>query len=347
MSTSQESPDLIQYACERCKTRFVLPPSSRQLGIVGKARAFGTGLGRTLRYRDGLGAGYEAAQRNLLAKSDDKAYQSFVQSFRFCHECRQFVCNECWSDSRRSCLTCVAKAMTGAARPRPPFAPVGPEIPRPAPAAGPGRSRRVRRDLALVALAIGLILVAVEVGVLFAGAGGPNVASVEATPTPSATAQPSPSETPTAIPTESPTPTESLTPTAAPTPTPTAAATPTATPSPTPTPVASPTPTPRVTPKVTPRVTPPPPTPAPTMPTLPTPAINCINDGAQWTCNWTNQGDMPNATATWWEDTGTGSFQSFPDFFAQLPVPGGPYRAYLQVTQAGLTSAQSVILTGP
>jgi hypothetical protein len=220
VSTSQESPDLIQYACERCKTRFVLPPSSRSLSIVGKARAFGTGVGRTLRYRERFGAGYKAAQRSLLAKMDDKACRSFVQSFRFCHECRQFVCNECWSDSRRSCLTCVAKAMTGAARPRPPFAPVGPDTPRPALAAGPGRSLRVRRDVALVALAIGLILVAVEVGVLFAYVGAPTLTTVEATPSPSATAQASPSETPTATPTPTPTasPTASPTPTATPVP---------------------------------------------------------------------------------------------------------------------------------
>ena len=117
MSTAQAAPDLIQYACERCKTRFVLPASSRRLGIRGSIQAFGIGLGRTLRYHEGLGSGYEAAQRSLIAKVDDKAYQSFVKSFRFCHECRQFVCNSCWSDARRSCLTCVAKAMTGTARP--------------------------------------------------------------------------------------------------------------------------------------------------------------------------------------------------------------------------------------
>ena len=52
MSTSQEAPDLIQYACERCKTRFVLPASSRRLGIRGNIRAFAIGLGRTLRYRE-------------------------------------------------------------------------------------------------------------------------------------------------------------------------------------------------------------------------------------------------------------------------------------------------------
>jgi outer membrane biosynthesis protein TonB len=343
VSTSQESPDLIQYACERCKTRFVLPPSSRRLGIVGKARAFGTGLGRTLRYREGLGAGYEAAQRNQLAKVDDKAYQSFVQSFRFCHECRQFVCNDCWSDSRRSCLTCVAKAMTGAARPRPPFAPVGPEIPRPALAAGPGRSRRVRRDLALVALAIGLILVAVEVGVLFAGGPGPTQTRIAVTPSPSPTAQASPSETPSATPTASPSPTAS--PNATPT------ATPTASPSPSPTPTSTPTPAPTPRP-ATPRPATPkpptlaPPTPAPTQPTLPTPRITCGVPNSQWICswNWDSQAEMPDATATWWENG-----ISLPDSaqFSPLDTNQGQVSAYLVVKQDGHRSAQSVTWSYP
>src|SRR6202142_2193523 len=216
MSTSQEAPALIQYACERCKTRFVLPPSSRRLSIGGKMRAFSSGLGRTFRFHEGLGAGYDSARRQLLAKMDDEAYQSFVQSFRFCHECRQFVCNECWSTSRRSCLTCVAKSMTGAVRPRPPFAPAGPEIPRPVVAAGPGGSRRLRRDLPLVALALGLVMLALEVGALVAN--NQNGAIAVATPTATPTQ--------TAVPTASPTPTATLVPTVAPTPTPTPVPTP-------------------------------------------------------------------------------------------------------------------------
>jgi len=138
------SPRLIQYACERCKTRFVLPPSRRELSVAGRFRALSLGLGKTLRFHEGLVSGYDTARRQLLARMDDEAYQSFVQSFRFCHECRQFVCNECWSAARRSCLTCVAKSMTGTVRPRPPFAPTGPKIPRPAVASAPPRRGRLR-----------------------------------------------------------------------------------------------------------------------------------------------------------------------------------------------------------
>jgi hypothetical protein len=244
MSTSQEAPALIQYACERCKTRFVLPPSRRKLSIAGKFRSLSIGLSRAFRYHEGLGSSYDTARRQMLAKMDDEAYQSFVQSFRFCHECRQFVCNECWSTSRRSCLTCVAKSMTGTARPRPPFAPTGPEIPRPALAAAvPTRRGRVRRDAALVGLGLAIVLLAVEGGVLLGfGSSGPTPPTIGATEAPSGT----PTGTPSAAPSDAPivTAVPSATPTALPSPTPSASpsasalatAVPTAKPTPKPTP---------------------------------------------------------------------------------------------------------------
>jgi hypothetical protein len=67
----------------------------------------------------------------MLAKMDDDAYQSFVQSFKFCHECRQFVCSECWSNSRKTCLGCFAKAAGTSSKQKPPYAPT---VRRPPPA---------------------------------------------------------------------------------------------------------------------------------------------------------------------------------------------------------------------
>ena len=116
-----EAPALIQYACERCKTRFVLPTTERKLGLGGRLRALFAGIGRGIFKRQGFSAAYDASKQRALAKLDDQAYQEFVQSFRFCHECRQFVCNECWSTSRKACLTCVAKSMAGEVPPRAPF----------------------------------------------------------------------------------------------------------------------------------------------------------------------------------------------------------------------------------
>jgi hypothetical protein len=271
MSTSQEAPALIQYACERCKTRFVLPPSSRRLSLAGKFRAFSMGAGRTFRLHEGLGAGYDASRRQLLAKMDDEAYQSFVQSFRFCHECRQFVCNECWSTSRRSCLTCVAKSMTGTVRPRPPFAPTGPEIPRPIVAAAAPRKGRLRRDVALVALAIAVVMVSLEAGIMLVNATGAPGAG--ATGTPNVMAQASPSASPSLSPSPSESPSES------PSPIPTASPSPSPSDSPSPSPSASPSASASaaVTPRPAPKITP--------TPAIKKPTIACHYSGTTAVCS--------------------------------------------------------------
>jgi hypothetical protein len=293
MRSTPEAPALIQYACERCKTRFVLPPSSRGLSIAGKIRAFSMSVGRTVKFHEGLGAGYDTARRQLLAKMDDEAYQSFVQSFRFCHECRQFVCNECWSTSRRSCLTCVAKSMTGTARPRPPFAPTGPEIPRPVVAAAAPRKGRLRRDMAIVAVAIAIVLISIEGGVLLVGAAGGTGSS---TPAPTdnmiAAVSPSASPSPSLVPTESP----SLAPTESP------SLAPTDSPSPSPSLTDSPSPSLSAAPTVAP---PPPPKPVPPLNipsftcTYPSPtAVTCTSGATYYgtdTATWSTD-DLSPAT---------------------------------------------------
>ena len=290
MSTTPEAPALIQYACERCKTRFVLPPSSHGLSLGGKLRAFTMSLGRAIKLHEGLGAGYDTARRQLLAKMDDEAYQSFVQSFRFCHECRQFVCNECWSTSRRSCLTCVAKSMTGAARPRPPFAPTGPEIPRPVVTTTAPRRGRLRRDLALVAAAIAVILVSIEGGVLLVnavsdtGGAAPTDNGIAAVTSPTNTTSPSPTAMPTPSPTATPTPSPTATPTPSPTDTPM--------PSPSLSPSLSLAPTPTPTPK-------PKPTP---VPPLNKPTFKCTTSGTTATCT-TNATYYPKDKSAWYVDS--------------------------------------------
>lgn len=268
MSSGQEAPSLIQYACERCKTRFVLPPSRRRLGFGGRLKASGMALSRTLRFHEGLGSTYDGARRQLLAKMDDDAYQSFVQSFKFCHECRQFVCSECWSASRKTCLGCFAKAAgTTTARQRPPFAPVGPAIPRPVVAAAPVRRRRLRADASLLVMGAAVILLVVELFVILPG--GLNNRSGDDNPSPSPIAA---VDTPTASPTDAPT----ASPTPSPTPSPTATPTlmPTDSPTPAPTPTRAPTAKP-VTPK----------------PTVGIPGsliVSCAPGPGSITCTWSN-----------------------------------------------------------
>jgi len=324
MSTSQEAPALIQYACERCKTRFVLPPSRRKLSLGGKVRSLSIGLKRTFRYHEGLGSSYDAARRQMLAKMDDEAYQSFVQSFRFCHECRQFVCNECWSTSRRSCLTCVAKSMTGTVRPRPPFAPTGPEIPRPAIAAAvPTRSGRVRRDAALVALGLALVLLVVEGGYLL-GAGGSGQTAAVATASPSASPSATPSASPTAIPTTTAEPT--ATPTPIPTPIPTAVLTA----SPTAVPTATPVPTPKATLK---------PTAAPaTQP--PNPVVSCnTSSPPRVSCSWNHWAGGADSVTWVVTDLGDLSYQSIrsTNLDNYLLTSGHSYAIYVQAVRGSIT----------
>ena len=291
MSSGQEAPSLIQYACERCKTRFVLPPSRRRLGFGGRLKASGMALSRTLRFHEGLGSTYDGARRQLLAKMDDDAYQSFVQSFKFCHECRQFVCSECWSASRKTCLGCFAKAAgTTTARQRPPFAPVGPAIPRPVVAAAPVRRRRLRADASLLVMGAAVILLVVELFVILPGGlnnrsgdDNPSASPIAAVDTPTA----SPTDAPTASPTPSPSPTATptLVPTASPTDSPTPAATPTRAPTAKPAP-----------PKVTP---------------FPTPVISCSPGGGVTSvaevCTW---GHPTGAKAQWYVDSAAGQFSA-------------------------------------
>jgi hypothetical protein len=329
MSTSQEAPALIQYACERCKTRFVLPPSSRKLNIAGKLRAFSMGVGRTFRLHEGLGASYDASRRQLLAKMDDEAYQSFVQSFRFCHECRQFVCNECWSTSRRSCLTCVAKSMTGTVRPRPPFAPTGPEIPRPIVASAAPRKGRLRRDLALIGLALAVIMVSLEAGILLVNATSGSGATATATPTYYAAV---PTDTPTAVPsatdTASPAPSDSPSPSA----------------SPSPSPLASVTPVPVITP--TPKPTP--------IPGLVRPTISCAlknkTNGLAY-CHVTNGATYLSTDKTLWSyDTATGtgstagdrSTKGLPSANIDLGDQAAQHCVTLTVSRKGVSSVSSL-----
>jgi hypothetical protein len=321
MSAGQDAPALIQYACERCKTRFVLPPSSRHLGFGGRFKAAGMAVSRTVRFHEGLGSTYDGARRQLLAKMDDDAYQSFVQSFKFCHECRQFVCSECWSASRKTCLGCFAKAAGTTVRQRPPFAPVGPSIPRPVAAAVPtGRRRRFATDASLLVMAAAVILLVVELFVILPNGNKTNGADPSNLALASPTA--SPTATPTAVPTASPT----AAPTDTPLPIPTIA--PTATPSPTPAPTAAPTRAPTARP-ATPR---------------PTPAWpGSVNAICSWVgttqikCTWTN--NPGRGTATWtlstWDSNGDGTQTSAKPVTFSTGLTPGADTVYVVISYAG------------
>jgi hypothetical protein len=324
MSTAQEAPALIQYACERCKTRFVLPPSSRHLGFGGRIKASGMALGRTLRYHEGLGSTYDGARRQLLAKMDDDAYQSFVQSFKFCHECRQFVCAECWSNSRKTCLGCFAKAAGTASSPanrqRPPFAPTGPAIPRPVAEAAPtARRRRLRTDASLLVMGAAALLLIVELVVILPGTLNNNNQPTNSLAANVGTPSPTPSATPSDTATPEPTPS----PTASPTPSPTPSATPTDSPTPSPTP----TPAPRITPRPT----------APPI-TFQAPKVSC--NATTGKCTWTNYARKTTGTGYWMLDGVIQPGGSIPAQILDFPKDGVSHDVILRWTHGILYSVE-------
>ncbi len=330
MSLNTEAPALIQYACERCKTRFVLPPSSRKLSPPGRIKATMTAIGRMLRYHEGYSVTYDGVRRQMLAKMDDDAYQSFVQSFKFCHECRQFVCSECWSNSRKTCLGCFAKA-AGTSKQKPPYAPDGPVVPRPTPAfVTARRKRRVSTQASLLVMAAAVLLLVVELAIALPGQTNGNQNPSASTPVAGVTQTGTPEPTPTADATATPTPT------ATPSPSPTES--PTESPSPTP----APTPTPR------------PATPKPTAFPL---AIKCngktgefaLADGVAVTCTWSNYNSgIVYTSASWYNSAyGAAVVKSGTSYSYTFDCVLGPGVIKLKVIHNGVTSQSNLITIGP
>ena len=163
MTTGQAAPELIQYSCERCNKRFQLPASRQKLGVKGTLRAALSGV---------RGKGYGAARSELLGRMDDEAYQAFTLSFRFCHECQKFVCNDCWSKARGSCLTCAGKAIVVSPVKAPVRVALVPDIPRPLVSAAP-RKPHIRRNLGFMAMVLAIALLSAE-GYLLLAATGPS-----------------------------------------------------------------------------------------------------------------------------------------------------------------------------
>jgi hypothetical protein len=101
----------VRYACERCKVERVLKPPSRTLGPVIRVRLGAAAARRSLSRRRAFGRSLAELRSELTSRAEEEAYLRFTGSFRFCHECRRFVCPRCWSRSWSTCRSCVARAM--------------------------------------------------------------------------------------------------------------------------------------------------------------------------------------------------------------------------------------------
>ena len=96
---------LTESFCERCGTRYEfaapsgLTPMRRTRGVIA-------GLKNYILSQDSLSDSMEDARRahqDALAATQLDAFHS---SFRFCFECRQYTCANCWNDDAGSCQSC-------------------------------------------------------------------------------------------------------------------------------------------------------------------------------------------------------------------------------------------------
>jgi len=144
--TARAVPGTVRYACERCKTDKVLAPAPRTLGPAGWLHARILSAGTSLSSHKGARRSFRDIRAEMLARAADDAARSFSDSFRFCHECRRFVCPGCWSPARQICKTCLARAKK-----------------RLSP-----RRMRLRFGLSVAVIAASLLLLAVGVGAALA-----------------------------------------------------------------------------------------------------------------------------------------------------------------------------------
>ncbi|MFI5259977.1 MAG: hypothetical protein ACHQ01_10280 [Candidatus Limnocylindrales bacterium] len=169
--------DDVSFACERCKTESVLAPSKRGLGRVGELHARLLSLGRAARPHGDDRSTLAEVRAELIARAEEHEHEVFTARFRFCHECRRFVCPRCWNRSWRTCKSCVARAIA---------------------AMSPAR-KRFRFGLSMTVAVASLLLLAVGVGsvVAFSAARStpPNAVNPAGSTPPPATA---PAGTPTA-----------------------------------------------------------------------------------------------------------------------------------------------------
>ncbi|HEY7941690.1 MAG TPA: hypothetical protein VID25_07070 [Candidatus Limnocylindrales bacterium] len=373
------SEGLVQYVCERCHTRFVLALSGRKLSPSNQVRAGLEAARHTVLRRDASYAeNLTEATRRIGQVNADAEYERFRRSFNFCHNCRQFVCSDCWNDTQRQCLTCAPRKAVRAAGPRaakgpvaPSLDPDGPQISRPlasglvtatagvaiagVPDARPrARSRWPGRTT--VALA-GLVLLLVVANLASSQTvKGPLAVNAADSPTATATlvalgptATPGSGVTATPFVTPSPAPDGTLDPRvgtvdmSTPTPSPTAAPTPRPTAAPTPAPTPPPTPRPTKAPPPKPTPTSPPPTAQIVCSPSPDPAIA----GGSITCsNFSTVGP----TYKWYvglNDPGALVLQATYATTQSFTIPSiaGSTDYYIQlwVTKGGMTTKSSIV----
>jgi len=101
----------ITYACERCKVERSLAPARQSPGRVRRLRIRLAALWQGGLEGETRSVTVARLKQEYLANAEEAAYGKFTGSFRFCHECRRFVCPKCWNLTWHTCKSCVERAM--------------------------------------------------------------------------------------------------------------------------------------------------------------------------------------------------------------------------------------------
>ena len=133
-------PDVLTRSfCERCGTAYTLGNGPRLPGFASLP-VVARGLRNLILSDDSLGDVIAQAREEHAGTLSARQLAAFERTFRFCMECRQYVCRDCWNDARGRCATCAPFPEAVVAPPTPivralavaPSAPAELGIPEPA-----------------------------------------------------------------------------------------------------------------------------------------------------------------------------------------------------------------------
>ena len=96
---------LTESFCERCGTRYEFAAPSR-LTPIGRTRGVISGLKNYILSQDSLSDAIGDAMRSHQDVLASKQLDAFHSSFKFCIDCRQYTCTNCWNDEAGRCQSC-------------------------------------------------------------------------------------------------------------------------------------------------------------------------------------------------------------------------------------------------
>ena len=99
---------LTESFCERCGTRYTFESAAPTGKRLGKFKVLSKGLKNfVLDDEASLDEALAAARGESDRETTTEQLDAFHKTFKFCMECRQYTCANCWNDLAGRCLTCA------------------------------------------------------------------------------------------------------------------------------------------------------------------------------------------------------------------------------------------------